>query len=92
MRSSRATAPAGALPAWRRSWATFWPRERLAVELDSYRFHRGPAAFKRDRDKDLLLRDARIESMRFTGDHLRKQPVMVVARIATALARLASAD
>jgi very-short-patch-repair endonuclease len=70
----------------------FWRRERLAVELDSYRFHRGPAVFSRDREKDLALRDAGIDGLRFTADHVHKQSVMVVARIAGALARLASGD
>lgn len=70
----------------------FWRRERVAVELDSYPFHRGPAAFNRDREKDLLLRDAGIDGMRFTDDHVYKQSVMVVARIAGALARRAATD
>jgi very-short-patch-repair endonuclease len=70
----------------------FWPRERLAVEVDSYPFHRGPAAFSRDREKDLRLRDAGIDGLRFTDDHVHKQSVMVVARIAGALARLAPND
>jgi very-short-patch-repair endonuclease len=70
----------------------FWRRERVAVELDSYPFHRGPAAFNRDREKDLLLRDAGIDGLRFTGDHVYKQSVMVVARIAGALARRTATD
>jgi very-short-patch-repair endonuclease len=70
----------------------FWPRERLAVELDSYPFHRGPAAFRRDREKDLLARDAGIELMRFTGDHVVDRSGMVLARIAGELARRTVAD
>lgn len=70
----------------------FWPRERLAVELDTYRFHRGPDAFNRDHDKDLLLRDARIGLLRLTGDHVLGQALMVVARIAGELAERAVAD
>jgi very-short-patch-repair endonuclease len=70
----------------------FWPRERVAVEVDGYPFHRGPGAFNRDREKDLALRDAGIEGMRFTGDHVHGRPPMVLARIATALARRAPAD
>ena len=65
----------------------FWPQERLAVELDSYRFHRGPDAFNRDRDKDLVLRDARIDLLRFTGDHVGSRSLMVLAQIAGELAR-----
>ncbi|HEY4828498.1 MAG TPA: DUF559 domain-containing protein [Solirubrobacteraceae bacterium] len=70
----------------------FWPRERLAVELDSYPFHRGPAAFRRDREKDLLARDAGIELMRFTGDHVADRSGMVLARIAGELARRSVRD
>ena len=65
--------------------------ERL-VELDSYSFHRGPDAFNRDREKDLALRDAGIEGMRFTDDHVHKRHAMVLARIAGALARRAVSD
>lgn len=64
-----------------------WRRERLVVEVDGYRFHRGPGAFNRDREKDLALRDAGFEVLRFTGDHVVKQPEMVLAKIAGALAR-----
>jgi very-short-patch-repair endonuclease len=70
----------------------FWRRERLAVELDSYGFHRGPGAFNRDHDKNLLLRDARIDLLRFTRDHVRGRSAMVLARIAGELARRTVAD
>jgi very-short-patch-repair endonuclease len=70
----------------------FWRRERLAVELDSYPFHRGPDAFNRDREKDLVLRDARIDLLRFTGDHVGDRSPMVLARIAGELARRAVDD
>jgi len=70
----------------------FWRRERLAVELDTYPFHRGPGAFNRDREKDLLLRDARIDLLRFTGDHVRDRSAMVLATIAGELARKAVGD
>ena len=70
----------------------FWRRERLVVELDTYPFHRGPGAFNRDREKDLLLRDARIDILRFTGDHVRDRWAMVLARIAGELARRAVGD
>jgi very-short-patch-repair endonuclease len=70
----------------------FWRRERLAVELDSYPFHRGPAAFRRDREKDLLARDAGIELMRFTDEHVADRSGMVLARIAGELARRAVGD
>jgi len=70
----------------------FWRRERLAIELDSYSFHRGPSAFNRDREKDLRARDAGIELMRFTRHHVRRESTKVLARIAGELARRAVSD
>jgi very-short-patch-repair endonuclease len=69
-----------------------WHRERLVVEVDGYPFHRGPAAFNRDHEKDLVLRGAGLDVLRFTGDHVEKQLTMVLARIAGELARRAVAD
>jgi very-short-patch-repair endonuclease len=60
------------------------------VEIDGYNFHRGPGAFGRDREKDLTVRAAGLEMLRFTGDHVLAQSWMVVATIAGALARLGS--
>jgi very-short-patch-repair endonuclease len=65
----------------------YWPRERLVVELDGYNFHRGPGAFGRDREKDLAVRNAGLEMLRFTGDHVLKRASMVLAAIAGELAR-----
>lgn len=92
LRDARLPIPETNVPFGRFELDFFWPRERLAVELDTYPFHRGPAAFNRDREKDLVLRDARIELLRFTGDHLDDRPSMVLARIAGELARRAVAD
>jgi very-short-patch-repair endonuclease len=64
-----------------------WRREGLVVELDSYKFHQGPGVFQRDREKDLALRDAGFEVLRFTGEHVVHQPAVVLARVAAALAR-----
>ncbi len=69
-----------------------WRRERLVVEVDGYPFHRGPAAFNRDHEKDLVFRGAGLDVLRFTGDHVEKQLTMVLARIAGELARRAVAD
>ncbi|MBV9606663.1 MAG: DUF559 domain-containing protein [Solirubrobacterales bacterium] len=68
-----------------------WPRERLVVELDGYSFHRGPGAFGRDHDKDLAVRAAGLEMLRFTGEHVQKRAWMVIATIAGTLARLRAA-
>jgi hypothetical protein len=39
-----------------------------------------------------VLRDARIDLLRFTGDHVRDRSLMVLARIAGELARRAVDD
>jgi very-short-patch-repair endonuclease len=70
----------------------FWRRERLAVEVDGYPFHRGPRAFRRDREKELALRDADIDLLRFVSDHVHEQPMMVLAKIAGELGRRGVAD
>lgn len=69
----------------------FWRQEGLVVEVDGYNFHRGPGAFGNDRAKEIAVRNAGLEMLRFTGDHVLKQPWMVVATVAGALARLRGA-
>ena len=64
-----------------------WPRERLVVEIDGYQFHRGPGVFQRDHDKDLAVRSAGLDLLRFTCDHVVKKSSMVVATVAGELAR-----
>ena len=64
-----------------------WRAQRLVVELASYRFHRGPAAFRREREKDLAFRAAGLDVLRFVADHVVTQPWMLVATIAGELAR-----
>jgi very-short-patch-repair endonuclease len=69
-----------------------WRDQRLVVEIDGYTFHRGPAAFRRDHEKNLVLQDDRFEIMRFTHDHVEQRPILVVARVAAALARRTPPD
>jgi len=64
----------------------YWRREGLVVEVDGYNFHRGPGAFGNDHEKDLAVRAAGLGMLRFTGDHVLKQPGMVLATIAGELA------
>jgi len=44
-----------------------WRRERLAVETDGHRFHRTRQSRERDTRRDVLLRLAGFEPVRFTG-------------------------
>jgi very-short-patch-repair endonuclease len=70
----------------------FWRREGLVVEVDGETFHRAPGAVGRDREKDLAVRAASLEMMRFTGEHVMNRSVMVVATITGALVRLGGGD
>jgi len=53
----------------------------LVVEVDSYGFHSSPAAFERDRRKDLDLDDADLRVRRVTYRQLRDEPGWVAARL-----------
>lgn len=60
-----------------------WRDRRLIVETDSYQYHRGRIAFQDDRDRDLRLRDAGFEVVRFSEKQLDEEP----GRVAEALGR-----
>jgi very-short-patch-repair endonuclease len=63
-----------------------WPREKLIVEVDGYRFHRSRAKFESDRRRDLELTAAGYRVVRVTWRQMREEALFVVARIAQALA------
>jgi very-short-patch-repair endonuclease len=89
LRDARLPLPETNVPFGRFEADFLWRRERLVVEVDGYTFHRGPAAFKRDREKDLAFRGAGLDVLRFTGDHVEQQLTMVLVQIAVELARRA---
>jgi hypothetical protein len=63
-----------------------WPPLRLAVELDSYRFHRTRASFERDRARDRVLQLAGYQVLRFTWRQLAVEPQAVVGAVRQMLA------
>jgi very-short-patch-repair endonuclease len=63
-----------------------WPRQRLAVEIDGYRYHSARGAFERDRAKGANLAAAGLCVVRFTWLQLVSEPHVVIARTAQALA------
>jgi very-short-patch-repair endonuclease len=69
----------------------FWRRERVIVEVDGYRFHRGRAAFERDRRRDAEHQDAGILVIRVTWRQLEREPEVFLVRLARALALRAQA-
>ena len=64
----------------------YWPRERLVLEVDGFRYHSTPKAFDRDRERDAILRMHAISSMRVTWHQLDGRPLEVIARLAWTLA------
>ncbi|WCB96919.1 hypothetical protein DSM104299_05689 [Baekduia alba] len=59
----------------------YWPRQRLAVEADSYTYHSMPSAFERDRERDQQLTLAGHTVVRFTYKQVTRQRREVADRI-----------
>jgi very-short-patch-repair endonuclease len=51
-----------------------WREERIAVELDGAAAHRGWAALRRDRRRELALRAAGFQVVRYSWDQVAKSP------------------
>jgi hypothetical protein len=56
-----------------------WPEHGLAVETDSWEYHRGSVAMEDDHARDLALRAHGIETRRYTGAQLETEPGAVAA-------------
>jgi hypothetical protein len=63
-----------------------WRRQGIAVETDSYAYHRGQVAFQDDRARDLELRRRGFAVHRFSESQLNDRPADVVADLRAALA------
>jgi very-short-patch-repair endonuclease len=63
-----------------------WRDQRLAVEIDGYRYHSSRRAFERDHAKDAELRRLGIRLLRFTWMQLIGEPEATVAAVARELA------
>ncbi|MGH2954816.1 MAG: type IV toxin-antitoxin system AbiEi family antitoxin [Solirubrobacterales bacterium] len=64
-----------------------WRDYRVAVEVDSFRFHSGRARFEGDRRRDQDLAVAGFTVLRVTWRQLTEEPEGVVARLAVVLER-----
>jgi predicted transcriptional regulator of viral defense system len=64
-----------------------FPRERVVVETDGFRFHGHRAAFERDRRRDAELTRAGYRALRFTHRQIVSEPAAVAATVAAALAQ-----
>lgn len=65
----------------------YWPERRFGVELDSFETHGNREAFETDRERDVDLALAGIETIRVTERQFHRDPAKVVAVVATLLAR-----
>jgi hypothetical protein len=63
----------------------FFPDQRIAVETDSWTYHRGSVAFEDDHERDLALRAHQITTRRYTGDQLEAASDAVAADLREAL-------
>jgi hypothetical protein len=64
--------------------------ERVAVETHSWRWHRGRAAFERDRQRDALLAAAGYTTLRFTDRQIERAENSVVRALTAALTQRAA--
>ncbi len=54
----------------------FWPKAKLAVELDGYAAHGSRKAFQADRERDRRLLSAGFRPIRVTAVDLRNEPAL----------------
>jgi very-short-patch-repair endonuclease len=57
----------------------------MAVELDGYGNHHTPAQLRRDRRKEMALRQAGLTPIRYSEDQLTKARAAVTSELRTAL-------
>jgi very-short-patch-repair endonuclease len=69
-----------------------WREQRVAVEVDSWRFHGHRTAFENDRRRDARHRAAGVLPVRLTARQLVEEPEAVVADLARLLANAGLAE
>lgn len=67
-----------------------WPAERVIVETDGYRYHRGTVAFDDDHARDNHLMALGYDVLRFTWRRVTNEPTAVADLVRSRLARAAS--
>lgn len=64
-----------------------WLKQKVIVEADGYRYHRGRAAFEEDRSRDVQLKTMGYEVIRLTYTQIVDRPRSVVRALRVALDR-----
>lgn len=67
-----------------------WRDERLVVETDGYRYHRGRVVFQDDRARDLRLKRLGYEVLRLSERQVNEEPENVVGALTAAIRERAS--
>lgn len=62
-----------------------WRGQRLVVETDAYRYHRGQVMFQDDRGRDLELKRRGFDVVRLSEKQVNEQPEVVAEVLAAAL-------
>jgi very-short-patch-repair endonuclease len=65
-----------------------WWKQRVIVEVDSWRWHGSRRSFEADRKRDATLIAQGWTILRFTARQIENEPFAVIATIARALARV----
>jgi hypothetical protein len=77
--------PAVNVPVGRHEVDFLWPEQRLIVETDGYRYHRGSQAFEDDHERDLDLDAHGYSLRRFSYRQVTKHPDRVATSLRQAL-------
>jgi very-short-patch-repair endonuclease len=67
-----------------------WRSQRVAVEADTFTYHRGSVAFEADHARDLDLRDQGYAVLRFTDRQIEAEPARVAGDLEAALGTAAA--
>jgi very-short-patch-repair endonuclease len=65
----------------------FWRLEQLVVEVDGFAYHGSRRKFEDDRRRDTWLAAQGVNVLRVTWQQVRKEPEVVIARLAQTLTR-----
>jgi very-short-patch-repair endonuclease len=63
-----------------------FPDAHIAIETDSWQFHKTRRAFERDRERDAILTRAGYRTLRFTHRQIVRTPAVVAATVVAAMA------
>lgn len=63
----------------------YWPRHKVAVEVDGWAYHNDLRSFERDRKRDRVLKAAGVDVLRVTWKDLTKSQIALAAQLSSVL-------